>query len=76
MTADEEWGLPEDAETTAVAEKRQAEGRVQRAATGQVKTEAVVSRVERVLGEIREMHSQNHYREILLPILQGSHRGA
>lgn len=72
----EQWGLPDDTESTAVTQKRLAEARVAQAATGDIETDAVVSRMQKALQEIREMHRENHYREILLPILQGSHRRA
>lgn len=72
----EEWGLPPEVENTAQSQKRQAEARVAQAHTGDIATDEVVSRMQKALSEIREMHRENHYREILLPILQGSHRRA
>lgn len=73
---DREWGLPDDVEDTARTEKRDAEARVERAETGTQQTDALVSRVKRSLGEIRDMHGENHYREILLSIMRGSHSRA
>lgn len=74
---DRNWAeLPEGVGDTARTEKRNAEARVERAQTGVQATNAVISRVDRALEAIRAMHDENHYREILISIMQGSHSRA
>lgn len=68
-------GLPPELESTAQTSKRLAQDRVRAAHTSAVDTRQVVSRVQRAMSNIREMHAKNHYREALLPIFQGSPRG-
>lgn len=76
MTGSREYELPAGVGDTARTEKRNAQERVERAETGTQKTDAAVSRVDRAVASIRAMHENNHYREILISIMQGSHSRA
>jgi len=62
-------------ESTAVVEKRIAEGRLEAAETGAQRTSAAVRAWQILVSEVSEMHHANDFARRLRPLYQGSNRG-
>lgn len=74
----EQWEHPYEPieEDTALRERHRAEERIETAATGEARTLEAVTKLRAAIGDIAEMHAENHYTQRLLPFFRGSTRHA
>lgn len=61
---------------TARIERDKADQRLERAATGEIRTGAIIERMRGLLDLSHEMHATNHYVERLRPIFRGTNNAA
>ena len=67
---------PEIDENTATVERMRAEERVVTAESGAQRTHEAVFSLRALVNGVRDMHSENHYVEAMLPFMRGSNRAA
>jgi len=78
MTPPTYWDqpMPNIDETTAKVERMRAEERVVTAESGAQRTHDAVFSLRSLVNTVRDMHTENHYVEAMLPFMRGSNRAS